>query len=49
MNLWSRLILSYISESEREGFEPSVPRKEYYGFRDRPIQPLWHLSIERSS
>lgn len=30
--------------AEREGFEPSVTRKSHNGFRDRPIQPLWHLS-----
>src|SRR5262245_49611812 len=30
--------------AEREGFEPSVPRKGYNGFRDRPDRPLWHLS-----
>ena len=27
------------------GFEPTV-RKTHNGFRDRPIQPLWHLSKE---
>ena len=31
--------------AEREGFEPSVPRKEDNGFRDRPVRPLRHLSI----
>src|SRR5271169_4436881 len=31
--------------AEREGFEPSVPRKEDNGFRDRPDRPLRHLSI----
>ena len=30
--------------SEREGFEPSVPLTRYNGFRVRPIQPLSHLS-----
>ncbi len=30
--------------SEREGFEPSEG-KPLNGFRDRPIQPLWHLSF----
>src|SRR5437899_2208790 len=30
--------------AEREGFEPSEPRKGFNGFRDRPIQPLSHLS-----
>ena len=33
-----------ISMAERVGFEPTVERKPYFGFRDRPIQPLWHLS-----
>jgi len=32
--------------AEREGFEPSVLGEEYNGFRDRPIRPLWHLSIK---
>jgi hypothetical protein len=31
--------------AEREGFEPSVPRKEDNGFRDRPVRPLRHLSM----
>jgi hypothetical protein len=31
--------------AEREGFEPSVPRKEDNGFRDRPVRPLRHLSV----
>jgi hypothetical protein len=30
--------------AEREGFEPSVPRKGDNGFRDRPVRPLRHLS-----
>ncbi len=30
--------------AEREGFEPSVPREEDNGFRDRPVRPLRHLS-----
>ena len=30
-------------KTERQGFEPWVP-KEHNDFRDRPIQPLWHLS-----
>jgi hypothetical protein len=33
--------------AEREGFEPSVPRKRDNGFRDRPVRPLRHLSDER--
>jgi hypothetical protein len=32
--------------AEREGFEPSVPRKGHNGFRDRPDRPLWHLSAK---
>ena len=32
------------SLAEREGFEPSVPRKRDNGFRDRPVRPLRHLS-----
>ena len=31
--------------AEREGFEPSVPRKRDNGFRDRPVRPLRHLSV----
>ena len=30
--------------AEREGFEPSSPLTEANGFRDRPVQPLRHLS-----
>src|SRR5206468_11980353 len=30
--------------AERGGFEPPSPRKEANGFRDRPVQPLRHLS-----
>jgi hypothetical protein len=30
--------------AERVGFEPTVAKKGHNGFRDRPIQPLWHLS-----
>ena len=33
-----------IMMAEREGFEPSVPRKRDNGFRDRPVRPLRHLS-----
>src|ERR1700720_4534031 len=32
--------------AEREGFEPSVPRKRDNGFRDRPDRPLRHLSAK---
>src|SRR5438094_7455640 len=35
--------------AEREGFEPSVPRKKDNGFRDRPVRPLRHLSTERDN
>lgn len=31
--------------AEGAGFEPAIPRKGYTGFRDRPIQPLWHPSF----
>ena len=31
-------------KAEVEGFEPPEPRKGFYGFRDRPIRPLWHTS-----
>jgi hypothetical protein len=34
--------------AEREGFEPSVPRKRDNGFRDRPVRPLRHLSWPRT-
>ncbi len=34
--------------TEREGFEPSVLKKQYNGFRVRPIQPLSHLSVIRA-
>ena len=30
--------------AEREGFEPSVPRKEYTGLAVQHLQPLSHLS-----
>src|SRR5256885_11232224 len=32
------------SLAEREGFEPSEPLTGFNGFRDRPVQPLRHLS-----
>src|SRR5437660_7361418 len=35
--------------AEREGFEPSVPRKEDNGFRDRPVRPLRHLSMRTAA
>ncbi len=31
--------------AEREGFEPSARLATHNGFRDRPIQPLLHLSV----
>ena len=31
--------------AERLGFEPRVTPKSHNGFRDRPDQPLWHLSV----
>lgn len=37
------VFLLYYS-AERQGFEPWVPSHRDNGFRDRPIQPLWHLS-----
>ena len=40
--LWRKL-------AEREGFEPSVPRKGDNGFRDRPVRPLRHLSEEAAA
>ncbi len=33
--------------AERVGFEPTVALAHYNDFRDRPIKPLWHLSIRR--
>ena len=33
-----------VLEAERVGFEPTVAHTDHNGFRDRPIQPLWHLS-----
>ena len=31
--------------AEREGFEPSVPRKGHTRFPGEPVRPLWHLSV----
>ena len=42
-------IMINIGLAEREGFEPSVPRKEDNGFRDRPDRPLRHLSIRTAA
>jgi hypothetical protein len=36
---------SCFSPAERVGFEPTVARKGHNGFRDRPDQPLRHLSM----
>jgi hypothetical protein len=33
-----------VNKAERVGFEPTVVRVGHNGFRDRPDQPLWHLS-----
>ena len=33
-----------IKQAERVGFEPTVDRTADNGFRDRPVQPLRHLS-----
>ena len=33
--------------AERQGFEPWVRLPADNGFRDRPIRPLWHLSIKK--
>src|SRR5207302_2059129 len=41
--LWTAAVCVWMAE--REGFEPSVPRKEDNGFRDRPVRPLRHLSV----
>jgi hypothetical protein len=35
-------------DAERVGFEPTVPQG-HNGFRDRPIQPLSHLSFTEYS
>ena len=35
--------------AERVGFEPTVRREPYNGFRDRPVQPLRHLSQQPAS
>ncbi len=32
--------------AEREGFEPSVPIARHNCFRDSPVQPLLHLSLQ---
>ena len=34
--------------AEREGFEPPVPF-DITGFQDQRLQPLGHLSMERTS
>jgi hypothetical protein len=33
-----------VGQAERVGFEPTVDRTADNGFRDRPVQPLRHLS-----
>jgi hypothetical protein len=42
-NCYNDIIIFMLAE--REGFEPSVPRKGDNGFRDRPVRPLRHLSV----
>ena len=37
---WSSYIMA-----EREGFEPSVPRKQYTGLAVQHLKPLSHLSV----
>jgi hypothetical protein len=34
--------------AERQGFEPWAREISRNGFRDRPDQPLWHLSVNYS-
>jgi hypothetical protein len=34
----------FILMAERQGFEPWEQENPFNGFRDRPDQPLWHLS-----
>ena len=41
LNLGSWLLLL---QAERVRFELTVTHTSHNGFRDRPIQPLWHLS-----
>ena len=38
------LFLAQRKFAERQGFEPWVPITQDSGFRDRPVQPLRHLS-----
>jgi hypothetical protein len=40
---------NFIYQAERVGFEPTVARKDHNGFRDRPVQPLRHLSPYRDA
>ena len=40
----NRFMQQLLNLSEREGFEPSVTRKGYNGFRVRLLRPLGHLS-----
>src|SRR3989344_1399033 len=32
------------TETERKGFEPLIPKREYNGLANRRLQPLGHLS-----
>ncbi len=44
LNTRISLLLQDILKAERLGFEPRE-LKEFNGFRDRPVQPLRHLSV----
>jgi hypothetical protein len=37
----------YVTVSGEGGIRTHGGHKDHNGFRDRPIQPLWHLSNER--
>ena len=47
---YSHCIDSFITHillnAEVEGFEPPVRLLTDCGFRDRPIRPLWHTSLQ---
>src|SRR3990170_3327720 len=45
--LHEEVLLPFPNMAERVGFEPTVAHTDHNGFRDRPIQPLWHLSERR--
>ena len=46
--LHEEVLLPFPNMAERVGFEPTVAHTDHNGFRDRPIQPLWHLSEMRA-